>query len=111
MKSLILIFTLLFTITHIFSNNFFVAQDTCKIVIKKQVAAVYPKEALEKDIEGTVFVAIEIGKDGFVQTAMVTKTDNEILNEAALNAVIKWEFKPLKECQKVTIPIKFKLTK
>ena len=86
-----------------------VAQD-CNIEVVKRVSVVYPDSAKAKGIEGTVYVQATIGTNGFVQVVMVTKSDNELLNEAALNAVVKYEFKPIpKEC-KVTVPVKFKLS-
>lgn len=85
------------------------AQDETPVAIKK-VAAIYPKAALDKKIEGKVWVEITLYKDGTVSTAKVSKTDNEILNEAALNAAVQWVFQPLKSETKVTLPFNFKLS-
>ena len=99
---------LIFAIALVFAVPVF-AQD-CVPELVKSVRVIYPDTARVLHIEGTVFVQATIGTDGFVQVAMVTKSDNELLNEAALNAVVRYEFKPLpREC-KVTIPIKFKLS-
>lgn len=84
-------------------------EDSCKIETVKKVNPIYPEEAKKEGVEGTVYVGITINKEGLVETAMVTKTDDERLNIAALNAVIQWKFKPLTKICKVTIPVKFKL--
>jgi TonB family protein len=84
------------------------AQDEEPQVLKK-VEAIYPKEAKDAGIQGKVVVAITIDKEGMVTTAMVVQSDNKILDEAALDAIIKWKFKPsTKEC-KAKIPFNFKL--
>jgi TonB family protein len=103
-------FVLLFALLIAFVSVSFSQEDTCKIEVVKRIHTVYPPEAMKNKIEGTVYVDITISKDGLVETAMVSKTDNEILNEAALDAVVRWKFKPALHVHKATIPFKFKLS-
>ena len=79
--------------------------------ITKRVAVIYPKEAMANGIEGTVYLDITVAKEGYVSVVAVKQTDNEILNEAAIDAILRYEFKPMKNDVKITIPIKFKLTR
>ncbi len=54
---------------------------------------VYPKTAVEKGLEGEVFVNAHLGKDGKVLGAVIAKGVDE-LNDAALAAVKKTGWKP-----------------
>ncbi len=56
----------------------------------------YPKEALEKGLEGKVLVEAVIDENGNVIDARIKYSDNEIFNEAALAAMRKMKFKPAK---------------
>ena len=53
----------------------------------------YPRQAFEKHIEGTVLVEILIGIDGHVAQARVLRSVPE-LDSAALECVRSWQFKP-----------------
>ena len=73
----------------------------------------YPTEAVEAGVSGTVQVTAFINEDGEVDTE-VFKSDNQLLDSAALNAVKLVEFTPghidgtAVKCR-VIIPIKFRL--
>ena len=74
----------------------------------------YPKEALDKGIEGKVLVEAVIDENGNVIDARIKYSDNEIFNEAALAAMRKMKFKPAKRNGKpvkvrVIQPFTFKL--
>lgn len=74
----------------------------------------YPNEALKNKLEGTVWVSLWIDESGKVAEAKVTKTDNEIFNQAAMDAGKRWVFKPAIAKGKpvavwVTVPFRFKL--
>ena len=86
-----------------------VAQEV-SIEVVKRAAVVYPDSAKVKGIEGTVMVQATIGTNGLVKVVSVTKSDNKILNEAAMDAVLKWQFKPIPKEYNITIPIRFKLS-
>jgi len=62
----------------------------------KHVQPEYPKEALEKGLEGRVLVEAVIDENGNVIDARIEYSDNEIFNEAALAAMRKMKFKPAK---------------
>ncbi len=82
---------------------------------KHRAAVVYPKSALEKGIEGIVYVKIYVDETGVVKKAEVEKSDNAELNSAAVDAAKEWTFSPAvsKEGKPVgvwvTVPFKFKL--
>ena len=62
--------------------------------LKHKVIAVYPKEARDRRIQGTVQLHIVVGKDGRVlQVEVVSGPD--LLRQAAADAVQKWEYKPI----------------
>jgi TonB family protein len=74
-----------------------------------EVPVVYPPLALAQRVEGTVNVEITVGKDGWVVAAMIVRTDNNLLSDAALDAAVQYRFKPMhKECR-VVLPFVFKL--
>jgi len=75
---------------------------------------VYPEAAKEAGIQGTVLLKVLIGTDGNPDDVSVEKSDSELLNESAMNAVRAVRFKPGKIGGKavktqVMIPVKFKL--
>ena len=81
-----------------------------------QVPPVYPPQALKDGIVGTVYLETKIDALGTVSAVKVTKSDADVLNDAAMEAVRKWRFTPAKKDGKdiactVTIPFKFQLSK
>jgi TonB family protein len=74
---------------------------------------VYPIEAREQDVSGTVWVQALVGEDGKVHDAWVASGPAP-LRDAALEAVWQWEFTPAIKGKKpmsvwVFIPVKFSL--
>jgi protein TonB len=75
----------------------------------------YPPSARRQGIEGTVRVRVLVGPDGRVIQALVVKTSGEdILDAAALKAVVDWIFEPAQlngEAVRAwaSVPIAFKL--
>ncbi len=55
---------------------------------------IYPKEAKEKGIEGTVYVKLLVNEKGVVEKAIVEQSDAEIFNKVSVDAAMKWKFKP-----------------
>ena len=89
------------------------SQEEEKPVAVKQVAPFYPTKAKDQKIEGTVWVIATITTEkniGYVSSVVVKESDNELLNEAAMDAMVQWTFKPLKKEYKITVPFKFKLS-
>jgi TonB family protein len=60
----------------------------------KQVNPKYPEQAFQDGIEGTVWMKMWIDATGNVVEAKVSKTDNDVLNEAAIVAGKQWKFRP-----------------
>ncbi|MBN1448674.1 MAG: energy transducer TonB [Bacteroidetes bacterium] len=80
--------------------------------LAKQVK--YPKEAAEAGIQGTVLVAVYLGKSGSIDALEVKKSTSDILSQAALDAVKNVRFKPGMVDGKpvkaqVIVPVKFRL--
>ncbi|HWP83255.1 MAG TPA: energy transducer TonB [Bacteroidota bacterium] len=80
----------------------------------KQVHPKYPDIALRAGIEGTVFVKVWVDKEGKVRKAVILKSDGEVLNQAAIEAVQQWVFTPALMNNGpvsvwITVPIRFRL--
>ena len=60
----------------------------------KRVDPVYPPEAVNKEIEGTVIMEVVVDKDGNVSEVNVTGGKNMVLNKAAVDAVKQWKYRP-----------------
>ena len=74
----------------------------------------YPTEALNKKLEGTVWINLWINEGGEVVEAKVMRSDAEIFNASALECGKRWTFKPAlvkgdPVAVWVTVPFKFKL--
>lgn len=77
---------------------------------------VYPRKAIEKKVEGKVFVQFVVDKDGSVVNAVILKSPDGLLSVAALdvvNAMPKWIPGETEDGEKVpvqfTLPVMFKL--
>ena len=75
---------------------------------------VYPEQARNDGIEGTVWVKIWVDEQGNARKAVILKSDAEILNQATIDAAMKWKFTPAVLKGKpvavwVSIPFKFKM--
>jgi len=62
--------------------------------LTRRVDAVYPVQAISRQIEGTVVLEVEIDKQGNVTMAKVADGKYLILNEAAVKAVSQWRYSP-----------------
>jgi TonB family protein len=63
------------------------------LLLKKQ-APVYPQDAKDAHVSGTVILDVTIGMDGALHDLHVTSTPWPSLTAAALSAVSHWEYKP-----------------
>ena len=71
---------------------------------------VYPPKAVRNKISGTVVVRFEVDEDGKVKKARVSR-GIEDLNQAALDAVRAWKFRPaVKAGQKVQVTLEAPVT-
>lgn len=93
-------------------------EDTFEIVseypvVAKQVEPVYPRLAVQAQIEGKVYVRVLVGKDGRVKAAEIFNGP-EVFHDAALEAAKQWVFTPGIQGNRpvnvwVMIPFKFEL--
>ncbi len=60
----------------------------------KKVDPVYPPEARQAGIEGTVILEATIDTQGKVIKVKVLKGENELLNKAGIEALRQWEYEP-----------------
>lgn len=72
------------------------ARPTSKIPIE------YPQAARELGLEGQVVLRAQIGGDGKVVGVEVLRSAGEIIDQAAVKALEKWEFAPATKCGKST---------
>jgi len=113
----------MFIIFNLFAGNLFFAQE--KNDLDKMPApvggidgilhnVVYPAAAKEAKIQGKVLVKATIDEKGNVSEAIIEKSADKLLDEAALSAVKSTKFIPGEKGGKkikseVVIPIMFKL--
>lgn len=79
----------------------------------KRVPPSYPEQARDRGVQGTVLVRALVGTNGAVQETWVSWTQRG-LDEAAVDAVRQWQFKPARLDGKpipvwVVLPVKFTL--
>lgn len=82
----------------------------------KHVNPVYPEEAKEKKIEGTVILEAVVDEEGKVSSLKTISSPDPLLTEAAAKAVKQWEYEPFYKdgrCKKVvfTATVTFSLRK
>lgn len=63
--------------------------------VVKRVPPIYPAEARDKKIEGTVKLRVTVQKDGSVTVQNVVQGD-PLLSQAAIDAVRQWRFEPVR---------------
>lgn len=77
-----------------------------QIIILKSVFPKYPKDALDAGIEGVVVFEFTVKTNGRVENPKVIQKSVDSLNQASIQAIKKWKFKPILNNGK---PIKAKL--
>lgn len=70
-----------------------VSQGVSQGLLVRQVKPVYPREAREAGIQGSVIIQAVIGKDGMLLETKVISGPKE-LQQAAVGAVQQWRYKP-----------------
>ncbi len=73
--------------------NAFIAVEREPVPVKK-VIPVYPEIAKRAGVEGKVYIKALVDKEGKVKRAVVLKSDAEIFNQSAYDAVYQWVFTP-----------------
>jgi periplasmic protein TonB len=63
-------------------------------LLVRKVEPTYPQMAKIARVQGAVLLAALIGKDGTIQNLHVVSTASPLLNQAALDAVKQWKYKP-----------------
>lgn len=82
--------------------------------IKKRVDPVYPREALEKGIEGKVWVKVLVDTAGRPAQVEILKSANPYFDQMSITAARQWVFTPAMKDKKpvaawVTLPFVYKL--
>jgi protein TonB len=93
--------------------EFFTAFDEPPQVVK-QVKPIYPDMARQSELEGVVLLLVGVDEFGNVIEATVLQSVPG-LDQAAIDAVYKWKFKPAKQRDipvpvRISLPIRFTLT-
>jgi periplasmic protein TonB len=93
----------------------FVAIETQPELIHRE-AAIYPEIAKKIGLQGRVTVEVTIDAQGKPIQAKIIKSASDVFNEAAIEAVMKYTFKPAMMSTgpvtaKVYIPIDFRMTR
>lgn len=75
----------------------------------------YPELARKAEVEGTVVVVVIIDKEGKPESARIIKSVTEVLDKAAVEAVLKQQFTPARQRNRpvrveMAIPVHFRLT-
>jgi|SRR5580700_1162506 TonB family protein len=68
-------------------------QDSTKLEPIRTVKAAYPLEARDKQLQGQVWVKIQVSETGDVESAELISGD-PVLAKSAIEAVKQWKFKP-----------------
>ena len=93
--------------------QFFTAFDEPPQVVR-QVLPEYPDLARKSETEGVVLVQIGVNEFGDVIEAKVLQGGVPMLNQAAIEAVLQWKFRPAKQRDvpvpvRIVVPIRFTL--
>jgi periplasmic protein TonB len=93
----------------------FVAIENPPEVIRREPAK-YPEIAIKMGIQGRVTIEVTVDAQGKPIQTKVVKSANEVFNDAAIEAVMKYTFKPAMQSNnpvtaKIFIPIDFRLTR
>lgn len=71
-----------------------VSQGVTEKMVLSRVQPTYPPEAKAAGAQGSVVLAVIVGKDGTVQNLHVITSASPLLNQAAIDAVKRWKYKP-----------------
>jgi len=71
-----------------------VSQGVTQGLVIHRVQPTYPQMAKIARVQGSVVLAAIIGKDGTIQNLHVVSTASPLLNQAALDAVKQWRYRP-----------------
>jgi protein TonB len=82
-------------------------------IVDRMVEPDYPEYARRNQVEGRVVLQVTVTEKGKVADAQVVESSDRMFNEAALNAVRQWHFKParkdgVKVRSRAVVPIVFR---
>ena len=80
-------------VPHAAAQTLKVSQGVSQGLLVKKVAPVYPPQAVQMHLQGSVQMLANISKDGDITNVKVTSGD-PILARAAIDAVKQWKYKP-----------------
>ena len=72
--------------------------NSINAILQKRPAPVYPRRAIQRDIEGVVKLKFDVTTSGNTINVIVISSSNSILSTAAINAAKKLKFKPAEDC-------------
>ena len=80
----------------------------------RMVAPDYPYELKRNGVTGVVSLSFEVNEKGEVVDPKVLKSTNPQFEQPALDAIVKWKFKPGRKDgapakMKIAIPLQFKI--
>jgi TonB family protein len=76
-------------------TRFMFSLDGPSLKLIKKADPVYPEEARQAGIEGTVAIAVQTDTGGNVNQIKILKGAHDLLNKAAVEAVIQWKCEPM----------------
>jgi protein TonB len=71
-----------------------VSQGVTQGMVVRRVQPAYPQMAKIARVQGAVVLAAIIGKDGTIQNLHVVQSASPLLNQAAIDAVKQWRYRP-----------------
>ena len=87
------------------------SKDVTMPTVVRQVKPDYPESAKKERVQGNVMLAVVVKKDGTVGDVTVKKALHPELDEAAVRAMKKWEFKPgTKDGKAVDVAVDVEMT-
>ncbi len=85
----------LIILTGVTGTRFIFSSDIKSPKIIKKVEPIYPQEAKQAGIEGTVVIAAQTDSEGNVNQIKILKSSHDLLNKAAVEALIQWKCEPM----------------
>jgi protein TonB len=71
-----------------------VSQGVTQGLVLTKVQPVYPDDAKAAKAQGSVVLAVVIGKDGSVEKLHVINSASDLLTQAAIDAAKQWKYRP-----------------
>lgn len=85
-------------------------KDIAHPVVVNKVSPVYPEAAKKEGVQGSVIVEATVDTEGKVLDAKVAQGVDQRLDQAALDAVRQWTFKPARDKKGKAVKVVFTVT-